>query len=214
MALFGRILGSGKRTHHRWTSGHLELGQRRKREAQIAEQLTAFKQQMDRQGVKFRTDRDAWEAYWQKNPRAHMELVGASVDEVLGEKAFQVFQGFWQRINKVAIVRFEGDGEVTMPTLLTLGEGETRARSNPLEALMLTDPEARALEVVRIDQTIQRYEKSVARYERNIGKLEKIRAGLESGATGTVDPDTGVMIVQGLIMEPMEDGDGEDETAG
>src|SRR5690242_16360990 len=74
MALFKRILG-GERKNHRWVSGHLELGQRKEREREIAEQIAKFKQRMDREGVVFREDRDAWEAYWQQYPRAHMDLV-------------------------------------------------------------------------------------------------------------------------------------------
>lgn len=211
MAVFGRILGRDKQKRHRWVSGHLEFGERRKREAEIVEHITEFKQLMERRGLKFRSDRDAWEAYWARNPRAHMELVGASVDEVLGEKAYQVFQGFWQRINKPAIVRFEGDGVVAeAPTLLTLGTGEGRARVDPIDLLRVTDAEQRALGVVQVDQTVARLDKEIASKERTRDYWLRIRTGLETGATAIDDPNTGEVIVQGLLTEPSE-GNGDDE---
>jgi hypothetical protein len=209
MALFKRILG-GERKNHRWVSGHLELGQRKEREREIAEQIAKFKQRMDREGVVFREDRDAWEAYWQQYPRAHMDLVGASVDEVLGEKAYQVFKSFWQRVSKPAIVRFEGDGVIaSAPTLVTIGQGENRARVNPVDLLRVTDLEQRALGVVQVDQTIARLDKDIATRERSRDYWLKIRTGLESGAVAVDDPNTGEVIVQGLLGEGMGDDDAE-----
>lgn len=204
MALFKRILRNDKRKNHRWTSGHLELGLRRERERQITEQISQFKQWAERQGVVFGTDRDAWEAYWEKNPRAHMELVGASLDEVVGEKAFDVFKGFWLRVHKDAIMRVEGDGEFVMPTLTTIGSGNNRMRVNPAALAKSGSKEERALSIAGIDQKLLWHGKVIAAHEMDVYRLQKIRDGLQSGATVTTDPDTGVVIIQGMLAERVE----------
>jgi hypothetical protein len=200
-----QIIGEEKRTHRRWVSGHITKGEKRKHEASIAESIATFKQEMDRKGVGFREDRDAWEAYWEKYPRAHMELVGASVDDVLGEKAYQVFQGFWRRINKPVTVRFEGNGIMaSAPTLLTIGTGDNRIRGNPLDALGSTDPEERARMVVSLDQTIGR---KVKRHETDAKEIEyllMVRKAYQDGDTLIPDP-LGGYIVQGLLGEPTEE---------
>lgn len=195
-----KVVGS-ERERRQWIAGD-DAAEARETAKKLRERVLAFKQAMSDEGIGFKTDRDAWEAYWRKYPRAHMDFAGRSADDALAEYAFTQFRRIWNSETK--IVRFEGNGIVSRaPMTVTLWDGDERARANVLEAFKLTDAEERARVITALGNERRQLEKDIRGRARRLEYLDKVYTALENGATA-IERD-GEVIVQGLLPEPMEE---------
>ncbi len=199
-----RVLGNEDRERMQWFSGN-DTSEAREYAAELRERVLKFKADTEQQGIGFRSDRDAWEAFWHKFPRVHMEFAGRSADDAIAEHAFRQFCRIWRSATK--IVRFEGNGTVaTAPTMVTLMDGETRVRTDVLGAFSLTDPEERARAITAVGTEIHRLDKDLKGRMRRRQYLETVQTALKSGATATMLP-TGEVLIQGMLLPPAPDDD-------
>lgn len=195
-----KVVGAD-RERRQWIAGD-DAAEARETAKKLRERVLTFKSATQAEGIAFRTDRDAWEAFWKRYPRAHMEFAGRSADDALAEHAFRQFKRIWNSETK--IVRFEGNGVISRaPMTVTLWDGDQRARANVLDAFKLTDAEDRARVITAVGNERRQLEKDIKGRAKRLEYLDKVYTALENGATA-IERD-GEVIVQGLLPEPMEE---------
>lgn len=191
------------RKNRRWL--HTKRNQRvMETAAERRSEVLQFKEECETAGIAFASDREAWEAFKEDYPGARMAFAGDSADAAIDVVACRNWARIWRTIRRRQ-VHFDGDGTVVnAPTVLTLGQGKMKTRTDPLQALFLTDPEERALAQPTIRETAKRLHKKALTIEEQASYLDKLDLALTNNGVAVENEITGEIIVQALLPGVVE----------